>query len=131
MKKFSLHLNGTSKNWIYPIIVMSVIFFLSSLPGDVINNNGLGNNNLHISGHSLLFFVLCFSFYKSTKDIGKSIILSVFYGLLDELHQKYTPMRSSSMFDLYTDTIGAVFAGLILWKSSLILPKKLNIWLKK
>lgn len=119
------------KIWVYPVIVMIIIFLLSSLPGYFINNSGLGNNNLHISGHSLLFFILCFSFYKSTKNIGKSIILSVLYGLLDEIHQKYTPMRSSSLFDLYTDTIGAVFAGFILWKSSLILPKKLNNWLKK
>jgi hypothetical protein len=117
--------------WIYPVIVMFIIFIFSSIPGAVLNDNGLGRNDLHISGHSIMFFLLCFSYYKATKDIGKSIIFSVLYGLFDELHQLYTPLRSASMFDLYTDTIGALIAGLILWKSHLILPKKLKNWLNK
>lgn len=110
---------------------MFIIFIFSSIPGAVLNDNGLGRNDLHISGHSIMFFLLCFSYYKATKDIGKSIIFSVLYGLFDELHQVYTPLRSASMFDLYTDTIGALIAGLILWKSHLILPKKLKNWLNK
>jgi hypothetical protein len=117
--------------WIYPVGVMVIIFIFSSIPGAVLNDNGLGRNDLHISGHSIMFFLLCFSYYKATKDIGKSIIFSVLYGLFDEIHQMYTPLRSASMFDLYTDTIGALIAGLILWKSHLILPKKLKSWLNK
>ena len=117
--------------WLYPAIVMVIIFVFSSIPGAVLNDNGLGRNDLHISGHSIMFFLLCFSYYKATKDIGKSIIFSVLYGLFDELHQLYTPLRSASMFDLYTDTIGALIAGLILWKSHLTLPKKLKNWLNK
>jgi len=124
-------LANTNYNWIYPIVVMLIIFILSSIPGQILNDNGLGINELHISGHSLMFFILCFSYYKATKDIGISLILSVLYGLIDELHQVYTPLRSASMFDLYTDTIGALVAGLILWKFYLNLPKKLKNWLDK
>lgn len=108
---------------------MLIIFILSSTPGQTINDLGLGNETLHISGHSILFFLLCFGYYKGTKNVVLSIVLTIVYGVIDEYHQKFTPYRSSTMFDIYTDSFGALFAGLILWKLQYLLPKKLKNWL--
>jgi len=118
-------------NWVPAFVVMTFIFILSATPGYTINDLGLGDESLHISGHSLMFFLLCFAYYKSTKDIFIAILLTAIFGVLDEFHQIFTPFRSSSLFDIATDITGAVVAGLILWKLQYILPKKLKNWLNK
>lgn len=118
------------KKWLPSIIIMLVIFILSSVKGQVINDLGLGKEQLQISAHSILFFILCFTYFKSTKNILLSIILTMIYGVFDEFHQRFTPYRSSSLFDIYVDSLGALFAGVILWRLQYLLPKKLKNWLK-
>lgn len=119
------------RKWLPSVFLMLVIFITSSVPGNVITSAGLGSEPLHISVHSLLFFLLCFTNYKATKNILLSIVLTIAYGASDEYHQKFTPLRSSSMFDIYTDTAGAIISGIILWKLQPYLPKKLKNWLNK
>ena len=119
------------RKWIPSIIVMLLIAALSSIPGRTLNDAGLGSNALHISGHSVMFFILCFTYFKATKNIKYAIFLTILYGFVDEFHQKFTSLRASSMFDIYTDTVGSLLAGLILWKLQHILPKKLKNWLNK
>jgi len=118
-------------NLIPAFIVMSVIWVSSSTPGYVINNAGLGSNKLHVSGHSLIFFLLCFCVYKAKKNVLFSIIFSILYAVIDELNQSFTPLRSASLFDILVDAIGIVLAGLILWKLQPIMPTKLKVWLNK
>lgn len=45
------------------------------------------------------------------------------YAVSDEIHQKFVPGRTSSIYDLGFDISGANIAGYILWKSGLF-PKK-------
>ncbi len=108
---------------------MLIIFMISSMTGTTINEKGLDNELLQINGHFVLFFLLCLAFFKATKNIALSIFLSALYALFDEFHQIYTLLRSPSFFDIKVDTLGAVFAGLILWKLQHLLPKKLKSWL--
>ena len=115
--------------WVPSILVMFIIYLVSSTPGPVIQQAGLGHESLHITGHFALFFFLCISFYKATKNILLSIILSVIYGVLDEYHQFFTFERSPSIFDIQIDALGAIMAGIVLWKLQHILPKKLKNWL--
>lgn len=117
------------KNWIPSIFIMLIIFLISNTPGEVINSSGLGYEPLHINGHFFLFFLLCISYYKGSKDILLSVLLTILYGISDEIHQMYIPGRSSNMFDIYTDSFGAIIAGIILWKLQHIIPKKLKNWL--
>ena len=116
-------------NWVPAIFVMSIIFLMSSATGQVIDDAGLNNNTIQISGHAILFSALCIAFYKATKDIYASIVLSIFYGVLDEIHQIFTVARNPSLFDVKVDTISILFAALILWKLQHLLPKKLENWL--
>lgn len=117
------------KNWLPAWAVMAVIFMLSSLSGQTINDAGLGRESYHINGHFLMFFVLCLSFYKATKSIGLAFIFTVIYAFLDEFHQYFVPLRSVSTKDIITDVFAALMASVFLWKLSQLLPNKLKIWL--
>jgi len=117
--------------WFPAITIMLFVSMLSSIPGKTLTDAGLGSEPLHISGHSIMFFLLCFVYFKGYKDIIVAVLLTAIFGVVDELHQMLTPLRSASFFDIYTDSIGALLAGLILWKLQYILPKKLKDWLNK
>ncbi|RJR27035.1 VanZ family protein [candidate division WWE3 bacterium] len=108
---------------------MLIIFLASSIPGKLVNSVGLGKESYHINGHFFLFFVLCIAYYKATKSIIKSIIFTFLYGILDEIHQIFIPLRSASFFDIFVDTAGGLLAGGLLWKLQHLLPKKLKNWL--
>jgi len=120
-----------SSKWLPAFCVMLVIFIISSIPGQIVESIGLGKESYHINGHFILFLVLFFSYYKATKNILRSILLGVLYAFLDEFHQVFTPLRSTSIFDIYVDTAGVLMGALILWKLHYLLPKKLKNWLKK
>lgn len=121
----------TLVNWLPAIVWMLAIFVLSATPADTLNNAGLGSDPIHIDGHFALFLILCITYYKATKSVLKSLILTIIFAFTDEFHQRFTPGRSSSMFDIYIDTIGALISVLLLWKLQVILPKKLKNWLNK
>ena len=109
--------------------MMLVIFMASSVPGKLVNSVGLGKESYHINGHFFLFFLLCFTYYKATKSIVKSVLFTFVYGIFDEIHQIFIPLRSASFFDIFVDTTGGLLAGGILWKLQPFLPKKLRSWL--
>ncbi len=121
---------STIKKWLPAVIMMAIIFLLSSIPGKSITQAGLGYDPYQISGHFVFFFILYLTFYRATKSILLSLLLTVIYAVADELHQLYTPGRSSSMKDIITDTLAGVVAGGILWSSYQRLPKILKKLLK-
>lgn len=116
--------------WVPAIVVMSIIFLISSTPGEVIQAAGLGYEPFHINGHFFLFLILTFTYYKGTKNIVYSVLLSTTYGVLDEIHQMFVPLRSASLFDIWTDFAGALVAGFILWKLLPKMPVRLKSWLQ-
>lgn len=115
-----------SNKWVPAIVMILIIFLMSSVPGQTIRHYGLGNEIFHVNGHFVLFFMLALSFYKAVKTVPATFILTVGYAFLDELHQYFVPLRSISAKDLIVDAIAAFLACLVLWPSS-----KLKIWLSK
>ena len=77
-------------------------------------------------GHVIMFMILCISYFKATKNIPLSILLSFFYAVFDEYHQSFTAERSSSFSDVFVDVLGASVSGIFLWKVLPNLPKKLK-----
>ncbi len=118
------------KRWIPSLIVMIVIFITSSITGPTIEKAGLGNETYHINGHFIMFMILCTTYYKALRNVFNSVVLTSFYGIFDEFHQVFTVYRSSGIFDIAVDILGGVITGIILWKYSRILPKKLKNWLE-
>jgi hypothetical protein len=117
--------------WLPSIIVMAVIFVMSSIRGPVIDAAGLGKESYHINAHFFLYVLLSAAYFKATKNIFYSVIMSFMFAVLDETHQLFTPFRSSSLFDIFVDTAGAIISGVTIWKFQHILPKKLKNWLLK
>lgn len=117
------------KNWFFAIVMMLIIFMASSTPGQVINAAGLGPNIYHIEGHSLLFFLLCLSYFKAVKKVPAAVLLTFIFAMTDEFHQRFVPLRSASWDDILVDTLAGLAAGFIIWKLQPILPKKLTNWL--
>ena len=110
--------------------MMLVIFISSSTKGTTIDQTAFNTETHHIIGHFVLFFLLCAAYYRATKSIIYSILLSFIYAFFDEFHQKYIIGRSASLFDIKVDIIGATVAGTALWKLQALLPEKLKSWLK-
>lgn len=118
------------RNWLPALFIMLIIFISSSTTGTTIQETGLGHEKYQITGHIVSYFLLCIAFYKGSKRVLISVLLTILYGILDEFHQYFTYLRSPSLFDIKVDAGAALAAGLILWKLQAILPKKLKIWLK-
>lgn len=100
------------------IICALLIFFLSSqskLPSPPKPFFGL-DKIFHIIAFGAFAFTLTF-WFKTEKWISKAkkyvlfvICITVIYGLSDEIHQYFVPNRSSSVYDLLADALGAFLA---------------------
>ena len=119
------------KRWAPSVIIMAFIFFLSSVRGRAINEAGLCDDTLHVIGHFIMYFILCWAFYRGTKNITAAVLLTVLFGFTDEYHQTYTLERSASVKDLLTDTAAGLIAGGFLWKLYQNLPGILKNWLER
>jgi VanZ family protein len=80
--------------------------------------------------HLVIYGALCASFYRVTGRWWPSIALSGLYGLFDEYHQLFTPLRSGRISDVIIDLTGALVSAWLLWNYYPRLPKKLKNWLK-
>ena len=95
---------------------MVAITVFSSIKGPYIDAVGLGKESYHINAHFFLFVALCISFYYATGKIALSVVLTMIFGIFDELHQLFTPFRSASFFDIQVDSLGALIGGAFSWK---------------
>jgi len=98
---------------------MSLIFYLSSIPGDELGPDTLIINLIKKSGHFFIFGVLA-ALYLSTlkgrkllEETGSvlfilSLFLTLLYAVSDEYHQSFTPGRHSSGYDVIIDACGAL-----------------------
>jgi len=98
---------------------MSLIFYLSSIPGDELGPDTLIINLIKKSGHFIIFGVLAVLYLVTLKgrkllvETGSflfmlSLFLTLLYAVSDEYHQSFTPGRHSSGYDVIIDTCGAL-----------------------
>lgn len=110
-----------------PVILMGMIFLLSSIPGDV--EGGVLKvittlepslqNLLHIPLFGLLQFLWLRGFASrgttGAAAIAASFCITLSYGALDELHQYFVPGRYASLLDLGLNLLGVVLGTLVFW----------------
>ncbi len=101
--------------WLPPILWMSLIFMMSTRQSisvsEVTAVNFIFFKSLHIIEYAILFFLLFRAFHTaSTVSLQQafylSLILSILYGVSDEMHQTFVPTRGGSPRDVIIDTIG-------------------------
>ncbi|MEM3074653.1 MAG: VanZ family protein [Candidatus Pacearchaeota archaeon] len=100
---------------IFVVVIGIIIFFLSSIPGNSLTRISF----IAITYHIFIFFLFTF-FLFTTFVHGKDknfilivILISIFYGIIDEFHQLFTYGRDSSFSDLMVNNIGIFFATLV------------------
>jgi VanZ family protein len=65
------------------------------------------------------------SFWLQRHALLVAIVVAVFFGLSDEIHQFFVPLRRLDMFDLAFDSLGAILGSLTaLWIEIRILARK-------
>lgn len=105
---------------------MIVIFSLSSMSQLPLAGGGISN----VWGHFGMFGILSGLLVRAlradhvlTYDVLiQAVVFTVLYGIFDEVHQAFVPNRSPEVFDVLTDTAGAVAAAGALWAWGIIRP---------
>lgn len=116
--KVESRLIGKFLFWIPAIIIMSLIFYLSS------KQSVPGPSFPDYIAHFIAYGILAATYYFALRNSSGSrvnfvllaFLLTSFYGLSDEIHQSFVPGRESSVKDWAVDS----FAGLVVplaWNS--------------
>ena len=91
--------------WGPVVVYMAAIFVMSSIPGTQVPMPGLWRHDKLM--HALAFAGLAVLVFRASRHAPGAVVFATAYGALDELHQRYTPHRSSDPEDLAADFIGA------------------------
>jgi len=104
-------------SWAITIFGAVMIFYLSSITFDV---PSLGPNEMNLISmiyHVSAFFCLAWFLFISVRRInyvfGLSLVMAMFYGFLDEVHQLYVVGRFCTFADFALDTAGILFASML------------------
>ncbi|MDA3861371.1 MAG: VanZ family protein [Melioribacteraceae bacterium] len=100
-----------------------MIFVLTSIPGSSIPKVLGGVDKIkHFGAYFVLAFLLNFALQIqnrypliSKKSILFTFLITLFYGLFDEVHQIFIPGRYFDLWDLLADVVGSV-VGIFLVK---------------
>ena len=113
--------------WLPAALYAGLIFFLSSqshpednLPSFLFKE--VSDKVLHAVEYGILA-VLCYRAFRwaagpalARQAVVLAIVTASVYGITDEVHQAFVPLRESSWQDWLADTIGAVI-GVMSWRS--------------
>ena len=116
-------MNRYLRYWLPLFTYCLFIFFLSSSPNPLpMPHLFLGDKLLHIAEYSILGFLMARSIFSLNLRYSKrplfiiAIILSTLYGLSDEVHQSFTPGRTTSLGDLIADGLGSLIGAVLYLK---------------
>lgn len=103
--------------WIPAIGWMGLIYYFSDQTGSELSSWFPFLDSLNW-GHLVAYFALALLVYwalrgRSTRIKLWTVLICFLYGVTDEWHQAYVPMRQPDLYDLMNDTIGATVAMLL------------------
>jgi len=100
---------------------MGLIFYLSSLPGDLpaeIEVLEVPRTVMHVGEYAILGFLMNLVTTKMSgrafKSVFYSSVFSSAYGVTDEIHQHFVPTRCFDIYDICADTIGGILGAVSL-----------------
>ena len=106
--------------WLPAILLMMVVFLLSSIPSEEMPDIGSWDSLVKKGGHMLGYGMLALSLWYALgwepKHAWTALFVTVLYGLSDEFHQSFVPGRNPSLWDaLGFDAGGAVLLLVIMY----------------
>jgi VanZ family protein len=113
IKKFTIY-------WLPVIIYCGAIFIQSSFPATGQYPVSFFDKILHFTAYALLgvLFFRALGTWAIRQRTRRTVLLSIMaaslYGLRDEIHQYFVPMRDADMFDWLADVIGSI-CGVLLY----------------
>ena len=119
-------------SWTITAIIAITIFYLSSL-----NLGSRSTNTIsmlyHISAFFFLSLFLLISIVRKEKKnlILLAIMIAIFYGISDEIHQFFVPGRNTSLLDVFLNSLGTLYAFMVYfisleYRDKRSIPRKLN-----
>lgn len=108
------------KFWLPPILWAILIFMLSSGSLPNITDTYWGDFTFKKFSHVIFYGVLGVLLYRALVSEGLrkqkafylAVIISMLYGMSDEVHQFFVPGRTSDVRDVFFDTTGAMLSVL-------------------
>ncbi len=118
----------TFLKWLPALLIFMISFYLSSQPIiQKMPSFPFADKIVHFICFGGLAFWVAFgcniSGFRLKEIILPSFIVS-FYGIIDEIHQSFTPGRSSTVSDWIADTLGAILGSFAFF----LLVKILKNW---
>lgn len=115
------------------IIIMGTIFLLSHQNGDSLDLPSFpGADKLaHMLAYGALAVTVLWYYGKNgtvrmQRTAMLTVLLCLAYGLTDEFHQSFIPLRSVSGLDIVADTAGAAVIAFV-WYNSLWIRQKISV----
>ena len=121
---YKLFLSNKWKFLYFPLaFYWLLIFILTSIPGKSIPKIfGVSDKIKHFGAYFVLAFLLNFTLiiqkkytFLAKKSIIFTFLITLFYGIFDEIHQIFIPGRYFDWWDLVADAIGGLL-GIVLVK---------------
>lgn len=102
------------RRWLPVVLYAALIFVGSSIPGSSIDPRlGVHDKLIHATEYAGFGFLLARAF--GIRRWWLAIIVGALYGVCDEFHQTFTPMRSGNdLGDITADVIGSTI-GAFAW----------------
>jgi VanZ family protein len=114
------------RHWLPAILIMAVIFLVSSTPSDDLPGFGLFDTIVKKGGHMTGYFLLTLAYLRAfrTKDKKAPYLamgLSLLFAISDEFHQSFVPGRNPALTDVMIDMVGG---SLAVWAVHINAPLK-------
>ena len=112
-----------NKNFFYrwgpALVIMGIIFLISSFPSSSIPNVGIFDFWLkkggHLIGYAALAFAYCHALEVGDPARGRlAWMLALLFAISDEYHQSFVPGRSAWLVDILIDGLGSLI-GTLTW----------------
>lgn len=114
--------------WVPALGVMAVIFAASSVPGSQIPGT-IWDKLAHMLVYSALGVALLIPLSGgrwrgvTLGVVAGAIVLSLAYGISDEIHQHFTPDRTPDVLDVVADTVGATAGSAAVYAVAVIVRR--------
>lgn len=115
------------KYWVPLYAYGALIFYMSSIPKPLPSLSiPYFDKSLHVIEYSIFGLLAARAFRYSTRHSFQenfkilAILLTMIYGISDEFHQLFVPMRQFSIFDMIADGIGGIIGTIFYGKGTTV-----------